>query len=127
MRSVAVTLILCALSSAQGARTSAATHQVSNGACSINAANVRGNVTVSFSGAACNGSSASLENLLCQLVARLQSDLDARRGATQSGTSITFESGVVTALSSATGAETLPRTPSPFDLSSGTPPVGLTF
>ena len=78
MKLLALCLALCGFCFAQSPR-GASTHQVSVGACSVNASNVHGNVTVSINGPACNNLSKANMIAITRLVELLQEDIEARK------------------------------------------------
>lgn len=79
MKLLALSLALCGFCFGQNNPRGAAAHQVSEGACSINASDVRGNVSVSINGPACNNLSKANVALIKQLVELLRDNIDALR------------------------------------------------
>jgi hypothetical protein len=80
MKLLALSLVLCGFCSGQNTSRGAATHQFSRGACSINAANVGGDVSVSIKGPACNSLSKADLAQIRELVQLLRDDIEARKG-----------------------------------------------
>ena len=86
MKLLMLSLALSSFCFAQNNPRGAATHQVSKGACSINASEVHGNVSISIAGPACNNLSGADVALIRQLVQLLQEDIEAHRSQPASST-----------------------------------------
>ncbi|MGC2330981.1 MAG: hypothetical protein WA581_05985 [Candidatus Acidiferrales bacterium] len=124
----ALALLPCGFCFAQNGSQPAATRQVSYGDCSFNLANVRGNVKISFSGPACNVFSASMEELLRQMLPLLQSELDYQRSASFYPSLAGLGCGSVTTLTAPINADavTLPQSQTPFGWANASAPLELT-
>jgi hypothetical protein len=82
MKLFTLSVALCGVCFGQNSPRGAVTRQVSEGACSINASEVRGNVNVSISGPSCNNLSKADVTLIEQLVELLREDIGSRRSQT---------------------------------------------
>jgi hypothetical protein len=124
--SLVLALVPCGFCFAQRAPQHAAPRQVSNGACSVNAINVNGGVTVTFTGPTCGGLSNSDTNLILYLAGLIQSDIDVHKSATMYPFLPGQVGGSITAFSAANAdGLTLPSTQNSCSFPNSAAPFGI--